>query len=333
MDDELISVVLPCRDVGNTVVETLESLEGQTDRHFEVVAVNDGSIDETGALLDRRAATDARFRVLHTEPRGIVSALKRGIDASRGALLCRMDGDDTAHPQRLERQRAYMNDHPDCALCGTLVAQFGDEIGEGRLRYETWINGVVTPEDITRNMFVECPLSHPTWLMRRGAYERAGGYRDGAWPEDYELLLRMYALGMEMGKVDDALVRWRHSAGRLSMNDERYSAENFRRLKHRYLMQTHLANDRPFFQWGAGQVGKPWLREWDARKPEAVVDLHPRKIGKTIHDVRVIPPEELPAPGEHLVVAAVGAPGARDEIRAWLSERAYREGSDFLFLA
>ena len=94
-----------------------------------------------------------------------------------------------------------------------------------------------------------------------------------------------------------------------------------------------LRGGRPFYQWGAGEVGKRWLREWQERKPEAVVDINPRKIGRRIHDAPVIAPEDLPPPGETFVVVAVGAPGARTDIRDWLTPRGYEETRDFLFLA
>ena len=76
-----------------------------------------------------------------------------------------------------------------------------------------------------------------------------------------------------------------------------------------------------------------WLREWGERRPEAVVDIAPRKIGKTIHNTLVIEPKDLPEPGEGFTVVAVGAPGAREEIREWFETRGYVGCRDFLFLA
>ena len=80
-------------------------------------------------------------------------------------------------------------------------------------------------------------------------------------------------------------------------------------------------------------VGKRWLREWETLRPEAVVDINPRKIGRTIHGTPVIAPPDLPPPDGVFVVAAVGTPGARDDIRTRLLPRGYAEGEDFLFLA
>ena len=95
----------------------------------------------------------------------------------------------------------------------------------------------------------------------------------------------------------------------------------------------YLDSRLEFYQWGAGEVGKTWLREWSDRRPEAVVDIAPRKIGKTIHGTLVIAPDDLPKPGNGFTVVAVGAPGAREEIREWFVSRGYVECVDFLFLA
>ena len=117
------------------------------------------------------------------------------------------------------------------------------------------------------------------------------------------------------------------------MTDERYSLPRFRELKRHYVEAMYLSKLDAFYQWGAGAVGKTWLREWETRLPKAVVDIAPRKIGKIIHDTLVIEPEDLPKPGEGFTVIAVGAPGAREEIREWFCSRNYQETHDFLFLA
>jgi hypothetical protein len=80
-------------------------------------------------------------------------------------------------------------------------------------------------------------------------------------------------------------------------------------------------------------VGKPWLREWTDPRPETVVDINPRKIGRIIHGISVIAPEDLPSPGDALTVVAVGSPGARDEIRDWFNNKGYIELCDYVFLA
>jgi hypothetical protein len=117
------------------------------------------------------------------------------------------------------------------------------------------------------------------------------------------------------------------------MTSPRYSPEQFRAVKRHHLVESVLPEDRPFYQWGAGRVGKPWLREWGSDAPVAVVDINPRKLGKRIHGVPVIPPDELPGPGRAFTLVAVGAPGARSEICGWFAERGYGEGADYVCIA
>lgn len=329
----VVSIVMPVRNVESTIVECIDSILAQTFAAWELIVVNDGSRDGTPEILDSYCAREDRITVLHLPPVGIVDAPMAGVQVAQGIYLCRMDGDDVAHRERIARQVAYLEANSHIALCGCGVSHIGLEAGEGRLRYLEWINAIRSPEEVTRNLFVECPIAHPASLMRRADFDRVGGYQDFGWAEDYDLIMRFAADGLEMANVEGVLLQWRHSEGRLSMNDSRYSLERFRELKRHYLRRMYL-NDWPeFYQWGAGAVGKTWLREWGSHRPKAVVDIAPRKIGKRIHDTMVIEPDGLPGPGESFTVVAVGAPGARDEIREWFVSRGYQECRDFLFLA
>lgn len=328
-----VSVVLPCFNAEQTLGACLDSLVGQRFSDFEVVLFDDGSTDGTLEIAQGYASGDARVRVIESEHVGIVAGLRRACAEARGPLLARMDSDDVADGLRLEKQIGFMEAHRDVALCGTLVKQGGEGLGPGRIRYEDWVNGLTTHEELVRELFVECPIPHPTFVMRKEAYDGVGGYEERGWAEDYDLVMRFHLAGYRFGKVAEALLDWRHSAGRLSAVDARYGPERFRALKRHYLGKTYLAGRSSFYQWGAGEVGKWWLREWEGVKPSAVVDVNPRKIGRAIHGTQVIAAEELPAPGESFVVVAVGAPGARVEIREWFCSRGYVELTDFVFVA
>jgi len=320
--------------------------------------VDDGSRDGTRDRLDRWEREDARVRVLVTgggpgEPRGIVAALRRAAGAARAPLLARMDADDVAAPDRLAEQLRLMDRRRDLAACGTRVRYFGPEgVGSGYRRYEEWINGCVTPEEIRRDLLVECPLPHPTLVVRRSVYRALGGYRQTGWPEDYDLVLRLYRAGMAAGKVPRVLLRWRLHPESLSRRSPEYTAAAFRRCKAHFLVAGFLPDDRCPVVWGAGSVGKALgraLRE-TGRQPRAWVELDPAKIGQEIHGAPVWSPEELfgrwptpETPGRRLqdrvlqqpphVLAAVGSPGARDEIRQALRDRGWRELRDFRAVA
>lgn len=329
-----VSVLLPCRDAAATLPAAIASLEAQTWTDWEVVAVNDGSLDETGGVLDDWAARNPAVRVLHTAPRGIVAALEAARHAARGDLLARMDADDVAHAERIERQVALLDARADLAACGTRIRYFPRAaVRDGARRYETWINGLCSPEDLERELFVECPLPHPTLLVRRAVLERVGGWRDPGWPEDYDLILRLWAGGHRMAKVDRVLLEWRESPDRLSRVDRRYGEDAFRRCKIHYIGR-RIAG-RGVVVWGAGPVGKAFARALQAagHRVVAFVDLDPRKIGQAIHGAPVIGPGAIEAYRGAFAVAAVGSAGARDEIRTALTAAGWREPDEWCAVA
>lgn len=333
MHTPCISILMPVYNAADTLAEAIQSIHTQTFTDWELVIVDDGSTDASCTIIEHYARQDARVRCIRRERCGIVVALMTAAEEAKGAYVARMDGDDIAEPTRLEEQIALFGRMPELSLCGTRVRMFGSAIGSGRQRYESWINGLVHPDEIDREIFVECPMPHPTFMLPREVYDRAGGYRDYGWPEDYDLVLRIWQQGGLFAKPEPVLFQWRCEPSRLSMTDERYSEKAFRALKRHFLYQTVLhGKETLFYQWGAGEVGKRWLREW-SHPPQAVVDINPRKIGRTIHGVPVIPPEGLPPPGECVILVAVGTPGARDDIRERLCPRGYCESEQFRFIA
>ncbi|HIJ65994.1 MAG TPA: glycosyltransferase [Candidatus Hydrogenedentes bacterium] len=325
--------MLPCFNAAPTLAEAIDSIRAQTWKDWELIVLDDGSSDNSVRIAEAIAASEPRVRVVRSEHVGIVKALQRACGDARGDYIARMDADDLAAPTRLAKQTALMNREPHVALSGTLIEMYGAPIGQGRRRYEKWINGLLSHEDIVRELFIECPLPHPTFMMRREAFDTIGGYQDHGWPEDYDLCMRIFCAGARFAKVPEMLLKWRERPQRLSMTDPRYSDASFRALKRHYLFRSYLKGRPSFHQWGAGEVGKRWLREWTDPSPAAVVDINPRKVGSTIHGIPVIAPQDLPPPGESYVVIAVGARGARDEIRAWLNPRGHKELDHYLFIA
>lgn len=332
MNVPAVSVLLPFHNAAPTLEAAVASIERQTFADWELLLFDDGSDNASASVAARCAARDSRIRVMASAHVGIVEALRRAAESARGGLLARMDADDVSAPERLSRQIALMASDPELALCGVQVRIAGVCAGPGLRRYEDWVNGLVSHESIVREMFVECPIPHPTFLMRRDAYERVGGYQASDWAEDYDLCMRFFLSGMRFGKVAAPLLEWTASPNRLSMSNARYAPKAFRALKRHYLFASYLAGGRRFLQWGAGEVGKAWLREWGDARPEAVVDINPRKIGKVVHGFPVIGAFAIPPPGVASIVVAVGTPGAREDIRGRLESRGYREMEDFLFL-
>ncbi len=325
----LVSILLPCRNATSTVAEALASLTTQTFENFEIVAVDDGSVDGTLTLLDGWARRDARIRTFQSPQRGMVSALNEAASRSSGELLARMDADDIANPTRLERQVEFLGMHTDIAACGTGVSYFPRRlIRVGARRYESWINGIISPTAIERDLFVECPIPHPTLVVRASAFHQLGGYRDAGWPEDYDLILRLWEAGYRIGKVPEVLLRWREHPDRLSRTDPRYADDAFRRCKVHFIAR-RIAG-RAVVICGAGPVGKAFARTLLANEHRiaAFIELDRRKIGQTIHGAPVLPWSAIGRYRDAYALAAVGSPDARWEIREHLLAAGFREPED-----
>ncbi|MFH1766438.1 MAG: glycosyltransferase [Gemmatimonadota bacterium] len=331
-----LSVLLPVRDAEGVVRNALDSLSRQTFADFEVVLVDDGSTDGTGEVVQSMAKEDHRIRVFTREAMGIVPALEFARAHARGRYLARMDADDGAFSERFQRQMELMTSDRRIVLCGTGIVYFPREyIRDGAVRYESWINGLTNHEGLVRDLFVECPIPHPTFFLRADILDLVGGYRDRGWPEDYDLVFRLWEGGGRFGKVPEPLLRWREGEDRLSRARPAYSAEAFRRCKVHFLLRTHLRNGRGVVVWGAGPVGKAFARELIAQGGTllAFVDLDPRKVGQEVYGVQVmLPAEALRIPGAYSV-AAVGKMGGRGEIRETLTGAGRVESRDFVAVA
>jgi glycosyltransferase involved in cell wall biosynthesis len=331
-----VSVLLPCYNAAATLREALDSLSRQSLTDFEIVAVDDGSSDKTAEILDHRASTDPRLRIITQPHSGIIKALNRGLAACRAPYVARMDSDDCSLPERLALQAAYLDRHPVTAVVSCLVSGFpAGGVRQGLLIYIDWLNSLVRDEDMRREIFIESPMAHPSVMFRKVWVERVGGYQEHGWAEDYDLWLRLYSAGARFAKVEQVLLQWRERPERLTRTDGRYSLENFLRAKAHYLARGPLAERDAVIIWGAGMVGRrlsKHLLRHDLPLA-AFIDIDPAKIGRTRRGLPILAPEALPdlwrQYANPALLAAVGARGARALIRQRLNAVGLREGIDW----
>ncbi len=331
---------MPCYNAAETIDEAIESIVKQTFTSWELVVVDDGSTDGSHERVAAWSAKDARVRLLRQDHAGIVVALNSGRRACQSGLIARMDADDRSYPERLAKQWEQMETDPGLAVVSCMVEAFpAGAVRQGFQVYVEWLNGLLTNEDIRRQMFVEAPVAHPSTMIRRSWMERLGGYEDHGWPEDYDLWLRLHLGGARFGKVPEVLLSWREHPARLTRTDSRYSVENFLRAKAHYLAQGPLRQRRSVIVWGAGQMGRRLSKHLlnEGMPLVAFVDIDPKKIGRQRRGRPVISPRDLArlwsASDRPIVLAAVGARGARELIRQQLTEIGLHEGQDWLAVA
>ena len=331
-----ISVLMPCYHAASTLEEALDSLDRQILRDFEIVAVDDGSTDDTLQLLQGRAKRDPRLRVIAQEHAGIIAALNAGLAACHAPYIARMDTDDYSYPERLALQVAYLNTHPEIAVVGCLVEGFpSQDVRQGFSIYIQWLNSLTSDADIRREIFIESPFAHPSVIFRRDWVDKVGGYQEQGWAEDYDLWLRLHQGGARFAKIDQVLLGWREHPQRLTRTDGRYSLENFIRAKACYLARGPLTEADGVLIWGAGMIGRRLSKHLLGQQTAvtAFIDIDPVKIGRTRRGLPILPPEALPEWRQRyrnpIVLAAVGARGARQLIRQRLNAFGLIEGEDW----
>jgi glycosyltransferase involved in cell wall biosynthesis len=331
-----VAVLMPARDAARTVRAAASSILRQTFRDLALVCVDDGSTDATSEALARLAERDRRVALVRGPGEGIARALSRGLAACDAEVIARMDADDVAHPARLALQLEALAAAPALAAVGARVRLFPRrEVRGGMIRYVAWLNGLTTPDLVRRDLFVEAPLVHPAAAIRRDALLAAGGWRDGPFPEDYDLWLRLAEAGGALGNVPAVLLGWRESPGRLTRTDPRYALARHVALKCAFLARGPLAGRREVALWGAGETGKAFA---DALLREGIrvalfVEVDRRKVGRTVRGAPVVGYEEVSRARGLPLLVAVGAPGARELIRAELGRAGFREVEDYRCVA
>lgn len=198
-----ISVLMPVYNSAQYIQQAVDSILKQTLSDFELIIINDGSTDHSGAILQSLAATDRRICLIQRENRGLIATLNQALSLARAPYLARMDADDIYMPERLALQYTYMKTHPATAIIGAAI-QYIDSAGTlGRIKkYPTYVN-------LGDAFFWGSPLAHPTVMMRAEAVRKAGGYpSDFPAAEDYALWLRLLSLG-KIDNLPDVLLSYR----------------------------------------------------------------------------------------------------------------------------
>jgi glycosyltransferase involved in cell wall biosynthesis len=203
--DALISIAMPVLNCEHTLAMAIRSIILQSHRNWELLLIDDGSIDSTIRFAERFA--DPRIRIIQDGcHKGLPARLNQAIGAARGEFLARADGDDVSFPERLESQLQFLQTHKDVDLVGTDMLVFKqDGCVLGRR-----ICGC-THREICRRPWAHFPLAHPTWMGRTEWFRRFGYSESAVRMEDQELLLRSWNVSRFAG-IPEVLVAFREDS-------------------------------------------------------------------------------------------------------------------------
>ncbi len=213
MSPLLLSVVMPVYNGAPYLGRAIDSILCQTCGDYEFIIINDGSIDESAAIIQKY--DDSRIRYYEHPNRGLAATLNRGIEMATGKYLARQDQDDISFPQRFEKQIAFLEARPEYGMVGTWA--------------EIWIRDKKTrrahkhPSDnLTLNfdLLFNNPFVHSSMMLRKSVLDEIGSYTDDKTrrlPEDYELWSRI-ARKFKVANVPEMLHVYREVPGSISRN-------------------------------------------------------------------------------------------------------------------
>lgn len=331
-DSPTISVILPFYNAEATLDRAIASISNQDYQAFELILVDNNSDDKGKEIALRWVSKDHRIKLIEEKKQGVVHATSAGAARAKGVYISRMDSDDEAMNNKLSLQKEYLDNNPDCGAVAGLVEHVShSEEAAGFSRFVDWSNSILSYKDIYNNRFIELPVVNPTLMWRKETAEKYGLYKSGNFPEDYEMVLRWLDSGVNIEKIPETVLKWYDSETRLTRTDPIYSDKAFYEIKSKY-MATWLEKHNPFYPntaiWGASRISRrrAKLLEKYGVVFENYIDT---KKGRQL-EKNIIYYEDLPPAGSMFILSYIRQMDNRDRIRAFLNERGYVEGVDFL---
>ncbi len=326
---------MPVKNAGLYLEDCIISIQNQTESNWELIAVNDGSNDNSEDILNWFSAVDERIQYMDNRGSGIIDALKTGYAISHGKLIHRMDADDLMLPDKLSLLKAKLLEVGEGNVVTGKVEYFAAEgVNEGYLNYENWLNELCDTNSHWKELFKECVIASPNWLLFRSDFEKCGDFNSEIYPEDYDLVFRMCKAGLNVTSVDAVTHLWRDHQERSSRNDENYAAYTFFDIKLRYFLALKHNIDRPLVVWGAGKKGKDLAKKLQTQNiPFTWVSNNPNKNGKEIYDQLMESFESIATKDNPQIIVTVALRDAKAEIIGFLENLNLKEGQDFFFFS
>jgi len=210
------SVIMPAYNAERYLTEAIESVLAQTWKDFELIILDDGSKDRTLEIAQSYARRDRRVRVESHANIGIAPTLNKGLALAESEWVVQMHADDVMMPNRIERQLAFVAEHPELAVASCWIKHID---AEGRIIAKG--SSSLTTHDAVQKLLIANVLigiSHPACIMRKSAVQAVGGYREQfRVNEDIDLWGRLLERGYKILVQPECLLKYRVHAGSASI--------------------------------------------------------------------------------------------------------------------
>ncbi|WP_296383955.1 glycosyltransferase family 2 protein [Winogradskyella sp.] len=333
MSQPLVSILVPFRNTESFIGECLDSILKQTYTNWEAIFIDDGSNDSSFSIVDAITKQDTRIKLYGNNDSGIIAALQTAYSHCNGEYISRMDSDDIMTPNRLEIMVSNLQKHGRKHLAIGQVHYFREDgLSDGFARYEKWLNRLTIAGNNFSEIYKECVIPSPCWMLHRDDFEVCDGFNSNIYPEDYDLAFRFYKAGYTCIPCDKVLLHWRDYSTRTSRTHENYAHNSFLDLKVHYFLDLNYDASRPLAIWGAGTKGKTLAKILLSFEiPFYWICDNPKKIGKHIYEQKLLNFDYLAQLDNPQSIVTVANEQAQSEIKFYFEKQKMESMIDYFF--
>jgi len=333
MQESLISILTTFKNTEQFLAECIESIINQTYTNWELIIVDDNSTDNSRNIVESFANKDKRIKLFSNNGDGIIDALRFAYKQSKGEYITRMDSDDIMHPEKLEVLLKKLTTYGRKHVALGLVKYFrSDGINEGYYKYEKWLNEITKNGTNYSEIYKECVIPSPCWMIHRDDLDTCDAYKPDLYPEDYDLTFRMYKNKIKCIPCNKILHYWRDYDSRTSRTSHHYTQNYFLDIKIKYFLELEYDSSRPLTVWGAGFKGKTIAKYLVNNEiPFTWICDNPNKLGKNIYGQKMHHFDSLNQLKHPQSIVTVANEDAQKEIKSYFKEHNLHAMDDYFF--
>jgi glycosyltransferase involved in cell wall biosynthesis len=304
----MVSIIIPFKNPMPFFEDCLKSIMNQTYEKLQIILINDSSTDQSLKLVEKIMIKDSRIEVYENKGNGIIDALNTGSELSKGKFITRMDADDIMNLEKIEILRDLLIKNGKEHIATGCVSYFSSnkKMGEGYLKYEKWLNGLTVKSENFKEIYKECTIPSPCWMMYSEDFNKINGFNNLNYPEDYDFAFRTYYNKLKVISSKNKLHFWRDHPNRTSRNSSVYEYENFIPLKINYLIKYEIKNKEKLILWGAGKKGKKIAKYLlKTSIPFLWISNNAKKIGQHIYTKEILSQETIDLEIKKLIICAI----------------------------
>ncbi len=333
MNTPLVSIITPFKNTEAFLPECLNSIIQQTYSNWELILVNDHSTDYSFLIAEEYTKKDNRIKLYNNSGKGIIAALQLAYTKSNGTYITRMDSDDIMSHDKIEVLLKNLLQYGKSHIALGLVKYFSQKpIGDGYKKYELWLNKLTKKGSNFTEIYKECVIPSPCWMIHRDDFKKAGGFSANRYPEDYDLTFRFYKQKFKIIPCKTILHKWRDYSTRSSRIKDEYSQRSLLEIRIDYFIKLDYNPTRPLVIWGAGDKGKFIAKKLiDNQIDFSWVCDNPNKIGKKIYEQPLFHFNYLKIVKQPQSIVTVANTVAQKEIKNYFNKEKQLPLKDYFF--